>query len=143
MLINAISVSFFKEQHNLWSVDEFIDAIASKLANQYNKKGYSCYKEKKVADAVKYYDMSINFNPEDAYPYYGKGIVHHTVAYENKDTELLKKAENNYLKALEIDPNHQGSLKELEKLRKTMEAMGIREARIFPGLDNKLYITYS
>ena len=70
--------------------------------------------------------MAISFDSEDAYAYYGKGIVHHTVAYKNQDTRLLEEAETNYLKALEIDPGHIGSKKELERLHKSMEKMGIR-----------------
>lgn len=109
-----------------WTTDEFINALRAKLVNLYNKKGYSCYQRKQYEEAIKYYEMAISFDPEDAYAYYGKGIVHHIVAYKNRDTSLLEEAETNYLKALEIDSSHQGSKKELEKLRKTMEKMGIR-----------------
>lgn len=109
-----------------WTTDEFINALRAKLVNLYNKKGYSCYQRKQYEEAIKYYEMAISFDPEDAYAYYGKGIVHHIVAYKNRDTSLLEEAETNYLKALEIDSSHQGSKKELERLRKTMEKMGIR-----------------
>ena len=109
-----------------WTTDEFINAIRVKIVAFYNKKGYSCYQRKRYEDAIKYYEMAISFDPEDVYAYYGKGIVHHTVAYKNRDTSLLEKAEANYLEALEIDPAHAGSKKELERLHKTMEAMGMR-----------------
>jgi len=109
-----------------WTTDEFINAIKAKLVRLYNNKGYSCYQKQRYEAAIKYYDMAISFDPEDAYAYYGKGIVHHTVAYKNQDTRLLEEAETNYLKALEIDPGHIGSKKELERLHKSMEKMGIR-----------------
>jgi hypothetical protein len=48
------------------------------------------------------------------------------MAYQKKDTVLLERAEENYLRALEIDPDHEGSRRELEKLHKTMEQFGIR-----------------
>lgn len=105
---------------------EFIDAVRSKLVNLYNMKGYSCYQRKQYDEAVKYYEMAIRFDPENAYAYYGKGIVHHTVAYENRDTRLLKEAEKDYLRALEIDNSHAESKKGLNRLRKTMEELGIR-----------------
>ena len=108
------------------TTDEFINALRAKILNLYNKKGYSCYKSKQYEEALEYYEMAISFDPEDAYAYYGKGIVNHAVAYENRDTDLLEEAESNYLEALEIDPGHQASKKELEKVRKTMEKMGIR-----------------
>lgn len=109
-----------------WTTEEFINAIRAKLANFYNKEGYSCYQKKRYEDAIKYYEMTISFDPENVYAYYGKGIVHHTVAFENRDTSLLEEAEADYLKALEIDPSDAGSKKELERLHKTMEAMGMR-----------------
>lgn len=109
-----------------WTTDEFIDAIRAKLVNRYNRKGFSCYQNKQYDAAIKFYDMAISFNPEDAYAYYGKGVVHHTVAYEEKDSLLLEEAEADYLKALEINPGHSASKKELERLQKTMKKMGIR-----------------
>jgi tetratricopeptide (TPR) repeat protein len=109
-----------------WTIDEFINAIRAKLVNLYNEKGYSCYQRKQYEEAIKYYEMAISFDPEDAYAYYGKGIVNHAVSYKNRDTGLLEEAETNYLKALEIDPSHSGSKKELERLRKTMEKIGLR-----------------
>lgn len=109
-----------------WTTVEFINAIRTKLVNLYNKKGYLCYKRKQYKEAINYYEMAISFDPENTYAYYGKGIVHHTVAYKNQDTRLLEEAETNYLKALKIDPSHPGSKKELERLRRTMEKMSIR-----------------
>ena len=109
-----------------WTTDEFIDAIRGKLVTIYNNEGYSCYKKKRYEDAIKYYEMAISFDPEDVYAYYGEGIVYQMVANENRDASLLEEAEANYLKALEIDPSHDASKKELEKLYKAMETMGMR-----------------
>ena len=122
---NEVRIYPFKKGTD-WTTDEFIDAIRAKLVNIYNKKGYSCFQRKQYEDAIKYYEKAIRFDPEDAYAYYGKGIVHHTVAYRNRDTGLLEEAETDYLKALERDPSHSGSKKELEKLRRAKEKMGIR-----------------
>ncbi|GAF68632.1 unnamed protein product [marine sediment metagenome] len=63
--------------------------------------------------------MSLNFDPENVYAYYAMGLVYHTISYNQKDSDLLEKAEENYSKALEIDPNHEESLKGLENLRKS------------------------
>lgn len=112
--------------NKIWTISEFLHAIKIKLANQYNNKGYSCYKNKKYKEAIKYYKMAIGSDPENTYAYYGMGIVLHTRAYIEKNTKLLKEAETKYLKALEINPNHKGSKKELERLHKTMKKMGIR-----------------
>jgi tetratricopeptide (TPR) repeat protein len=109
-----------------WTNDEFIQTIRKKISYIYNKKGHSCYQRKDYEEAVKYYEKAISIDPEDAYAYFGKGIVHHTVAYRDRDTSLLVEAETDYLNALERDPNHADSKRELERLRKTMKKMGIR-----------------
>lgn len=99
---------------------EFVQSIKNHIAYQYNNKGYLCVKNKEYESAMKYYKMTLDFDPENAYAYYGLGMSYHSIAYNKKDRELLKKAEENYLRALEIDPKHQESKKELEKLRAIM-----------------------
>jgi hypothetical protein len=47
------------------------------------------------------------------------GLVYHTIGYHQKDPDILVKAEENFSKALEIDPNHEESLKGLDNLRKS------------------------
>ena len=109
-----------------WTTDEFISAVKSNIVKLYNRKAFSCYQSKQYEEALKYYEMAVNFDPDDAYAYYGTGVVYHTVAFNNRNKRLLEEAETHYLKALEIDPNHEGSKKELDRLRKTMEKMGIK-----------------
>ena len=116
---------FRKEEADLTN-DEFIEAIRQKISHIYNKKGHSCYQKKEYEEAIKYYEKAITFNPEGAYAYFGKGAVHHTVAYRDRDTILLQKAEMDYLDALERDPDHADSKRELARLRKAMEELGIR-----------------
>ena len=107
---------FFKDKHN--TTDEFADAIKKRITYKYNTKGYSLYKEKQYEKALKYYEMTLNFDPENVYAYYATGIVYHAIGYNEKNTDLLEKAKENYSKALEIDPNHEGSRNGLENLRK-------------------------
>ena len=109
-----------------WTSDNFLQAIRTKLVNEYNKKGYSYYKSKKYEEAINYYEMSIDYDPENVYAYYGMGLAYHSIAYEEKDTELLEEAEYNYSKALEADPNHEPSKRALQRLHRAMEKMGIR-----------------
>ena len=119
------SINPFRKNKD-WSVDEFLDAIATKLANQYNQKGYSCIKNKKYGEAIRYFELTVSYAPKDAYAYYGMGLVYHSLAYKEKDTGLLEEAESYYLKALEMDPNHKASKEGLERLHKAMEELGIR-----------------
>jgi hypothetical protein len=53
--------------------------------------------------------MSIDYDSENVYAYYGMGLAYHSIAYEEKDTELMEEAEYNYSKALEADPDHEPS----------------------------------
>lgn len=71
--------------------------------------------------------MTASSDPEDAYAYYGEAIVYQNIALQNEDTDLLEAAGENYLRVLEIDPDHKGSKKELKRLQKMMEKMGIRQ----------------
>ena len=114
----AKSISpFIKGKHK--TTDEFISAIKERITYKYNNKGYSLFKNKQYEEALKCYEMSLNFDPENVYAYYAMGLVYHTISYNQKDSDLLEKAKENYSKALEIEPNHEESLKGLENLRKS------------------------
>ncbi|MFH2045687.1 MAG: tetratricopeptide repeat protein [Pseudomonadota bacterium] len=115
----------FKNNGDMTTYD-FIDAIRKRIIYVYNNKGLSCYQNKQYEDAIKYFEISISFDPESAYAYYGKGMVHYADGYENKDSDLLEEAETDFLKALEIDPDNAQSKKELQKLQSAMEKIGIR-----------------
>ncbi|NNG07845.1 MAG: hypothetical protein HKM90_08945 [Desulfobacteraceae bacterium] len=121
----GINIYPFRKDKN-WSVDEFIDAISKKLGNQYNRKGHSCLTKKKYHEAIRYFEMGIDYSPEDPYGYYGIGNAYHNLAHKEKETALLKEAEGYYSKALAIDPNHEGSKEGLEKLQKALEKLGKR-----------------
>ena len=107
---------FLKGKH--MTPDEFVISIKNRITNKYNNKGYSLFTNKQYEEALKYYEMSLNLDPENVYAYYSVGIIYHTIGYNQKDSDLLEKAKENYSNALEIDPNHEGSKKGLEKLRK-------------------------
>ena len=109
-----------------WTTAEFIHAIKSRLVGQYNHGGYAFYKGRQYEEAIRYFDKSVSLDPEDAYAYYMRGIIYHTVAYRDRNTDFLKKAELNYMKSLTIDLDQPECKAELEKLRKTMEQMGVK-----------------
>ncbi len=109
-----------------WTADEFLLAVREKIAGQYNNKGYSRTRSRRYEEAIRYYEIALDFDPENAYAYYGMGISYHSIAYTQRDPEKLGIAEENFLRALEIDPNHKASRKELKRLRLAMKKMGIR-----------------
>ncbi|MBW2636237.1 MAG: tetratricopeptide repeat protein [Deltaproteobacteria bacterium] len=109
-----------------WTTGEFIHAITSRLAGQYDHGGYAWYKGSQYDKAIRCFDRSIGLDPEDAYAYYMRGIIYHTVACQDRNTDLLKKAEINYMKSLTIDLDQPECMAELEKLQKAMEQMGLR-----------------
>jgi catechol-2,3-dioxygenase len=57
------------------------------------------------------------------YTYYAIGNIYHHIGIDEKDRDILRKAEEYYLKALEIDPKHEQSENELATLRKDMKNM--------------------
>ena len=109
-----------------WTTDKFIDVVRKNILAVYNKKGHACYQKKQYDEAIEYYEMAIAIDPDDAYAYYGKGIVHYTVAYQDRNTALLEEAEEDFLTALDVDPNHAESKKQLKRLQQTMKKMGLR-----------------
>ena len=114
----AKSIFPFKKGNHM-TPDEFISAIKKRITNKYNNKGYSLFKNKQYEETLKYYKMTLNFDPENVYAYYAMGLVYHTISYNQKNSDLLENAKENYSKALKIDPNHEESIKGLENLRKS------------------------
>lgn len=116
---------FFKD-HNM-TIEEFLKALKQKIAYQYNQKGYDSFKKNRYEEALKYLQMSLDFDPENAYTYYAMGMVYHSTGATKNDPTIMKTAEENYVKALRYDPKHKESRVELEKIRKYIEAMGLKE----------------
>jgi tetratricopeptide (TPR) repeat protein len=121
----AEKITPFLQRGNM-TTDEFLEAIKEKITRQYNNKAYSHMKNRDCETALEYYEKSSQIDSENAYAYYGTGFCYHSMAYQEKDTDLLEQAEENYLKALQIDPDHQASRSGLEKLHKAMEQFGMR-----------------
>ena len=121
----AEKITPFLKRGNM-TTDEFLQAIKEKITRQYNNKAYSHMQNRDYETALEYYEISSQFDSENAYAYYGIGFCYHSMAYQEKDTELFEQAEENYLRALEIDPDHQASKSGLEKLHEAMEQFGMR-----------------
>lgn len=109
-----------------WTTGEFIYAIISRLVNQYNHGGYEWFKGGRFNEAVRYFDKAINLDPDDAYAYYMKGIIYHTIGSRDGNMAFLKEAELNYMKSLTIDLDQPEVMKELEKLQKAMKELGVK-----------------
>ena len=110
-----------------YEVGEFHNRCKQKIAYQYNQRGYESFKKKRYEEALKYLQMSLDFDPENAYTYYAMGMVYHSTGAIKDDPKIIKTAEENYVKALKYDPKHKESRVELEKLRKYSEKMGLKK----------------
>ncbi|MFC1532952.1 tetratricopeptide repeat protein [Thermodesulfobacteriota bacterium] len=115
----------FSKDHNM-TVNEFIKKIKGLIVSHYNKKAHSYFGKKEYEKALEYFEKALGYDPEVVYIYYAMGIIYHTIASDKNDPAFLKKAEENYLKALKIDPKHKESKGELEKLRKGMVKTGVK-----------------
>ncbi|MBW2609400.1 MAG: hypothetical protein JRC68_03535 [Deltaproteobacteria bacterium] len=115
----------FSKDHNL-TVDEFIKELKGVIVYQYNEKAYQHYEKKEYEEALKYFEMARDFDPGKAYTYYAIGTVYHSIGFEKNDPEYLEKAEENYVEALEIDPDNKETKEELKKLREGMEKLGVK-----------------
>ncbi len=97
--------------------EEFLNSIKDNIVYEYNHKAFECVENEEYENALTYFEMALNYDPETAYSYYGMGNVYHLLASEQNDVELLRKAEETYSKALEIDPEHEASMEALKKIR--------------------------
>jgi len=101
--------------------EEFLNKIKESIVYHYGNKAAECVENKLYEEALNYLAMSIDYDPNNVYPYYATGTIYNMQAAEKNDMDLLKKAEENYLKALEIDPSHEASAEALGKLQKVMK----------------------
>lgn len=101
------------------SVNEFLNTLKETISYGYNALAYSYFEKKNYDTALKYYGIAAQYNPESAYIYYAIGTLYNYMYHnENKNPEFLKKAAENFQKALELDPDHAESKTELDKLKK-------------------------
>ncbi|MFC1868469.1 hypothetical protein ACFL0H_10085 [Thermodesulfobacteriota bacterium] len=97
---------------------EFLERVKAVIVYQYNEKGVSYFQKKDYKNVLKYLEISMEYDSNKAYTFYAMGVVYNSMAAEANDMELLKKAEENYQRALKIDPNHKESMEALKKLQK-------------------------
>jgi tetratricopeptide (TPR) repeat protein len=110
----------FSKDHDM-SIEEFLKALKQIISYLYNQRGYEFFKKKRYEEALKYLQMSLEYDTENAYTYYALGMVYHSTGVIKDDPKIIKTAEEHYVKALKYDPKHKESRVELEKLRKYSE----------------------
>jgi tetratricopeptide (TPR) repeat protein len=96
--------------------EEFLNSIKDNIVYEYNNKAFECVENEDYENALRYFEIALNYDPDTAYSYYGMGNVYHLLASEQTDVEFLNKAEERYSKALEIDPEHEPSMEALKKI---------------------------
>jgi tetratricopeptide (TPR) repeat protein len=106
------------------TVDEFIQAIIKAIIHPYHQQGFSYYEKKEYDKSIKYFKITLDYDPKYVPAYHAIAVMQHTMGLEQKDLDLLKNAEENLLKALEIDPNNKMAKKELENVKKNVEVIG-------------------
>jgi tetratricopeptide (TPR) repeat protein len=115
----------FQEDHDM-TLNEFINNIRDIFILGYNNQANASFEKEEYDKALKYLETARGFDPNRAYAYYAIGTVYHAIAVEKKDAESAEKAEENYLKALEIDPNYKDSQEALDSLRKDIDKITAR-----------------
>lgn len=97
---------------------EFLNTIKGFIRSHYNEKAFSYFQKKDYQNAIKYFEMTLSFDPDDAYTYHALGIIYAILGSDKKDKEILNRAAEYFQKALKIDPNLKESKAELKKLGK-------------------------
>ncbi len=103
--VNLIVIYRESEQYEaaLKAADKLIAKFPYYYAGYYHK-GYVYKAMKKPAEAIKYYKLALNLNPEDALSHFGLGQV---AAEENKPTQALL----SYYTAVLVNPGSDRALK--------------------------------
>lgn len=107
----------FSEKHTM-SVEEFIGKIKEFITYHYNLRAHSMFEKKEYEKSLELFEKSIKFDPQKPYTYHAIGIIYHTMSADKNDPDLLHMAEENYKKALELDPDNEDIKAELNKLMK-------------------------
>jgi tetratricopeptide (TPR) repeat protein len=123
--IEPQGVTPFLEDHDM-TVDEFIENLRGIFILAYGDRAYEYFEEEDYENALKYFEIAKEFDAGRAYPYFAIGTVYHAIAIEENSLESITKAEENYLKALEIDPDYKECKEELEKLRNDIDKIAVR-----------------
>jgi tetratricopeptide (TPR) repeat protein len=111
-----VQVTPFNEDSDL-SPAEFAENLKDIFSLAYSDKGYELFTKGEYEKAIKYLKLSSEYSPKRAYPAFALGSVYHTLAIEEKNIEYFDLAEENYMKALKLDPKCKECSAELEKLK--------------------------
>ena len=95
---------------------EFMNTIKEFIRSHYNKKAFSYFENKDYQNAIKYFEMTLTYDPADAYTYHALGVIYANLGTGKKDQRILKRAADYFKQALKIDPNLKESKAELKKL---------------------------
>lgn len=106
----------FSKKGNMTS-HEFLKTLKVFITGHYNKKAFSYFQKKDYQNAIKYFEMTLTFDPDDAYTYHALGIIYHTLGADKKDKRILNRAAEYFKQALKLDPNLKESKAELKKLQ--------------------------
>ena len=120
-----LGVSPFLKDRDM-TPDEFITNIRNIFILGYNEKAHEYFEKQDYDESLEYLKKAEILDPSRSYAFYAAGIVYHTIAIKRRDSGALKKAEKNYLKALEIDPDHKESREGLKDLREDAKKLGIK-----------------
>jgi tetratricopeptide (TPR) repeat protein len=111
-----VKITPFGEEKDM-SPQEFIDNLKNIFSITYSDIGYGHFNNQEYDRAIKSFKLSIKYNPKRAYPVFAIGSVYHAMAVEEKNKDYLDKAEENYLKAIKLDPECKECKEELQKLQ--------------------------
>ena len=107
----------FSKKGNM-TPNEFLNTIKGFIRSHYNKKAFSYFEQKDYQNAIKYFEITLTYDQDDAYTYHALGIIHATLGAGKKDKRILNRAAEYFKQALKIDPNLKESAAELKKLGK-------------------------
>ena len=115
----------FSEKHNM-SLGEFLNAVKEYIVYNYNNKAYEFFEKQDYDNSLNYFQKAITFDPENAYSYHAIAVVYQMMANRKNNPDLFINAEENYIRALKIDPELKEAQQELKELQDRMKNLKLK-----------------
>ena len=104
----------FAKDNNM-TTDDFFKSIQGAIIYLYNETALESFDKEEYSDALRFLEMALEYDPERAYSYYALGVIYHTLGIQNKNTDQIELAEDNYVRALDLDPEHEKAKEQLNR----------------------------
>ena len=122
--VKATKLNPFRKKDEDLKPEQFLMAVRQAIADLYNEKAFSFDKTGEFDKAVKYLNMALSHDPDNAYAHSALGTCYVALARQKNDLGLLKQAEEHFGKAAQLNPKDEQARKGLTAVREALKKAG-------------------